>query len=122
LVLRFEDLVADPVGTAEKIRAVYPLPAPRDVPPPTFRDLRDRPSRFGPGSEVTDSEGFRRNFFRRGEVGGWRDEMPATDRLLFYHFHGRTLRAMGYRVPLADRLRFYYRRGRTRLGLVSWSS
>jgi hypothetical protein len=99
IVLRFEDLIADPIGTAEAIRAIYPLPEPRPERLPEFGDLRERKFDFGTGSEVMDSSHFRQNFFRRGKVGAWKDEMPLLHRMLFYRHHGWMLLKMGFAEP-----------------------
>ncbi len=96
IVLKFEDLLADPIGTVEQIRSVYPLPEPRTDQAPSFNELRSRPSTFGPESSVTKDANFRQRFFRRGKVGAWRDEMTLMDRFLFQLYHGRTLRETGY--------------------------
>jgi hypothetical protein len=104
IVLKFEDLLADPIGTVEKVRAVYPLPAPRTDQTPSFDELRTRPFEFGPESTWTKDPKFRRSFFRRGQVGSWRDEMGLLDRFLFYVYHGRTLRELGYADTMLPRL------------------
>lgn len=97
LVLRFEDLIADPIATTESIRAIYPLPQPRRDRLPSFSDLKAQKFDFGTGAEPMDSSHFRQHFFRRGKVGAWRDEMSVPLRLLFDQHHGRTLWKMGYR-------------------------
>lgn len=96
LVLRFEDLIADPLATTERVRAVYPLPAPRGDRLPSFGELRSRRIDFGPHSEAMDSAHFRERFYRRGKVGAWKDEMPLPHQLLFYTLHGWTLWRTGY--------------------------
>ncbi|MCI0700235.1 MAG: sulfotransferase domain-containing protein [Planctomycetia bacterium] len=96
VILRFEELIVDPIACAERIRSIYPLPAPRAEHVPSFTDLRSQKFDFGTGSSVMESSHFRERFFRRGKVGAWRDEMPWLHRLFFYCLHGRTLRKMGY--------------------------
>ncbi len=96
IVLRFEDLIADPIGSVESIRSIYPLPAPRPDRVPSFGGLRAQGFDFGFASSVLKTAGFREKFFRRGKVGAWKDEMPLALRLLFYCRHGLTLRKMGY--------------------------
>lgn len=96
VILRFEELIADPIAVVERIRAIYPLPEPQTDRAPSFYELRTRSFDFGSGSEVMDDPHFRKRFFRRGEVGAWRDEMPLFHRLLFAYHHERTLWKMGY--------------------------
>ncbi|MCS6849720.1 MAG: sulfotransferase domain-containing protein [Gemmataceae bacterium] len=96
LILRFEDLIADPLGTVEQVRAIYPLPPPRTDRVPSFADLRAQPFDFGPYAAPLKDSRFREKFFRRGKIGAWRDEMPLFCRFLFYCRHGRVLREMGY--------------------------
>jgi hypothetical protein len=97
VVVRFEDLVVDPIASIERIRSIFPeLPTPRAERVPDFAELRSREHGFGPGSEVLRSPEFRERFFRKGRVGGWADEMPRPLLWLFYLRHGKMLRRMGY--------------------------
>jgi hypothetical protein len=41
-------------------------------------------------------------FFRRGEVGAWHDEMPQDLHELFWRRHGETMRVAGYRAPASS--------------------
>lgn len=97
LVLRFEDLVADPLACVERLREIYPLPQPRQRRIPSFEEIRARKYEFGHGAEVMDTANFRERFFRQGKVGGWKTEMPWFHRMLFYLYHGPTLWRLGYR-------------------------
>lgn len=83
-ILRFEDLA----GTNDKLsvilpalRKLYPDIEPvRTDPPPSFEDLhRDNP-----------------DFFRRGEVGSWRDEMPERIEREFWQVNGAMMERLGY--------------------------
>jgi hypothetical protein len=96
VVIRFEDLIADPIGCVERIRPIFPLPEPRTRAVPTFEELKAKEHDFGPGDVVMQSATFRQQFFRRGKVGAWKDEMPTAARWLFHLRHGKVLREMGY--------------------------
>lgn len=97
LVLRYEELIADPIPCLERLRSWMDLPKPRIDRLPSFQQLRDREVRFDDTSPVFfHSAEVRRKFFRRGQAGAWQDEMPPALLGLFYLFHGRTLRRLGY--------------------------
>jgi hypothetical protein len=96
LVIRFEDLIQDPITHVEKIRQFYPLPEPNLEMLPTFDDLRTRPKIFNSESTLHGSMKLRHRFFRRGKVGAWKDEMPINLQMLFYAKHGLTLWREGY--------------------------
>lgn len=72
VLVRFEDLVRDPLTTvAAAIRRIVPdLPSRTDVTLPTFGELQQ----FDP------------RFFRRGTTGTHRDEMPAELEELFWSY------------------------------------
>lgn len=82
VVIRFEDLVTEPeksiAGALAGLGVSIPrLPGSR---PPTFKELKEsKPSHF-----------------RRGKIGGWRDEMPADLHNLFCLLYGDALKANGY--------------------------
>jgi hypothetical protein len=83
VTLRFEDVVSQPVESVRS--ALDALGCPAETVGhgrvPTFEELR----RMHDG------------FFRRGESGSWRDEMPADLHERFWVRHGETMRALGYR-------------------------
>ena len=81
-VIKFEDLVVDPRGTLrqalEKLGYLPPeLPDPQI---PEFDTLhREFP-----------------NFYRKGQVGTWRKEMPSEVQTLFWGRYGEAMEKMGY--------------------------
>ena len=81
-VLRFEDLVADPV------RAV------RDAMTALGIALPEPGGRLPPFEEL-----HRRNplVFRRGKVGSWKSELPPDLERRFWRVHGAEMEALGYR-------------------------
>ncbi|HEU4758659.1 MAG TPA: sulfotransferase domain-containing protein [Dehalococcoidia bacterium] len=81
VVVRFENLIRDPIRTVEWAwTAAGQMGERTDISLPTFQELRER----YPLS------------FRRGQIGSWRTEM--SDRLheLFWEHHGPAMRAMQY--------------------------
>jgi hypothetical protein len=97
LTLRFEELIAEPITCLERMRPWIDLPAPKVHKLPTFQQLREREVRFDDTPSVfSQSAEMQRRFFRRGQVGAWLDELPSSLLGLFYLFHGRTLRQLGY--------------------------
>ncbi|HET9947686.1 MAG TPA: sulfotransferase domain-containing protein [Longimicrobiales bacterium] len=79
--VRYEDLLADPVGCAGRALEAVGVPlGPPAAAPPSFASLRAR----WPG------------MFRRGEPGAWRDEMPPEIEEAFWRRHAEGMRLLGY--------------------------
>jgi hypothetical protein len=100
LVIRFEDLIRDPIACAERLRPFLDLPAPRRDKLPSFEDLRTKDMPYGSGVQhgfSPEERAFRRRiFFRRGAVGAWKNEMPEELHHLFWKRHGAVMRELGY--------------------------
>ncbi len=99
VVIRFEQLIQDPIACAEQLRPFLDLPEPRREQLPTFDDLRTKDFGFGRKRNHLHADGgrtWRRLFFRRGEVGSWRNEMPGDLQRLFIRLHGDVLQEFGY--------------------------
>jgi hypothetical protein len=83
VVVKFEDLIRDPASELTRVVETLGLSEVRvdtTVTPPTFSDLhRKQPL-----------------FFRKGESGQWRAEMPADLQALFWKRHGSAMAALGY--------------------------
>ncbi|MFH1920821.1 MAG: sulfotransferase domain-containing protein, partial [Planctomycetota bacterium] len=103
LVIRFEDLVVDPVGSAERLRPWLDLPEPRRERLPSFADLRSKGFKYGSGEQhgfdQADRERWRKGKFRRGKPGSWKDELPERFHLRFLRVHGRELARLDYLDP-----------------------
>lgn len=95
VVIRFEDLVADPLAQCERLRALMELPAPRRDRLPGFETLRNGNAEYGSGRHLG-MQGLSAKWFRRGKVNGWKDEMPETMHDLFWHLHGEVMEIVGY--------------------------
>lgn len=82
VVIHFEDMLADPVGVVADSLSVLGLDMTinLDVEIPTFDELRAHSGQF----------------FRRGQVGSYRDEMPAEVEADFWTRHGAGMIAAGY--------------------------
>ncbi len=100
LVLRFEDLIADPIACTEQLRPWLDLPEPRTDRLPSFSELRSRDFRYGSGVAHGFDDDHRRRWrtgkFRRGRIGAWMDEMPERLHLRFLRQHGPQLAALNY--------------------------
>ncbi len=100
LIIRYEDLVADPLGQAMRIGQLIELPEPQPGRMPSFESLKHGIPEYGAGKrQGGDETAMReraRRFFRRGVVGAWRDEMPEELQELFWSFHGDTMARLGY--------------------------
>lgn len=99
IVIRFEDLIADPIREVEKLRAVMDLPAPRVERLPTFQDLKFGKPQYGSGRKTLDADqaaNMAQVNFRRGKSGAWKDEMPPELEQLFWELHGEQMLALGY--------------------------
>jgi glycosyltransferase involved in cell wall biosynthesis len=100
VIVRFEDLIVDPIGETEKLRAIMDLPQPNAEKLPEFQDLKAKDYQYGTGSshdfDEKEREKQRNYFFRRGKAGGWRDEMPPEIEELFWEQHGKVMTRLGY--------------------------
>jgi len=100
LIIRYEDLTADPMAEGERIRQIYELPEPKGEKLPTFEQLKHGIPKYGAGKDQsinTDKKKEKaRKFFRRGKAGGWKDDMPDELHDLFWSYHGDTMEKLGY--------------------------
>ncbi len=100
LVIRYEDLLIDPVGQAERIRAVYELPPPDPEKMPSFQEMKFGMPKYGSGRDrpITEDEKkeLARKNFRKGKAGSWKEEMPDDMHDLFWSLHGETMESLGY--------------------------
>ncbi len=101
IILRFEELINDPIGCIESMRGIMDLPPPRpDRMIPTIEQLRHEKLPFNMPYARERSENQRlewqHKFFRRGKIGSWKDEMPADLHKLFWQLHGPVMDTFGY--------------------------
>ncbi|PHI20302.1 hypothetical protein CEQ90_08945 [Lewinellaceae bacterium SD302] len=93
VVIRFEDLIEDPIREVEKLRAIIDLPQPNPEKLPTFKQLKFGQPQYGAGKKA---KGNQTKHFRRGKAGGWRDELSPELEKLLWSIHGPTLLQHGY--------------------------
>jgi len=96
LTIHFEQLIKDPIGQIEKLRELTKLPAPQIDQLPNFELQKNGGCRYG-GKKLD-------LFFRKGEIGSWKKEMPKKLQWLFLKFHGDTLSSLGYNSQLSSTL------------------
>ncbi|MEQ8705798.1 MAG: glycosyltransferase [Phaeodactylibacter sp.] len=101
VVIRYEDLIEDPLREVEKLRKVMDLPEPDRERLPTFEKLKFGQPQYGSGATFLDREeevaALAKKNFRKGKAGSWKEEMPTELLPLFYELHGDTLEQFGYR-------------------------
>ena len=56
IIIRFEDLIKDPIGEIEKLRAIMELPKPDLSKLPDFKSLREGTSKYGSGDKDDKNE------------------------------------------------------------------
>ena len=98
VVIRFEDLIENPIECVERIRPFMELPEPKVERLPTFEDLKQNDYQFNSQKMWSKKRRAlkRDKFFRRGKVGSWKDEMSEELHLLFWQLHGKTMVELGY--------------------------
>ncbi len=100
LVIRYEDLIADPVAVFKRVEKLIPLPPAKWDKLPDFAELKAGKPKYGGTSKLVDPqfnpEEFATKFFRKGKSGGWKEEMPAHIQDLFWNYHGDIMERLGY--------------------------
>jgi len=95
VVVRFEDLIRDPIECVEKIRPFIEMSEPDPGRLPDFETIKTKDIAFFSGKDNRGPQ-WRQKFFRRGKVGGWMDEMPPELEELFWELHGEGMKRAGY--------------------------
>jgi len=100
LIIRYEDLVNDPIGQMERIRMIYDLPAPDKAKIPSFQSMKKGNAKYGTrkswGYNEEESIEFADKSFRKGKSGGWKADMPDDLHDLFWINHGACMTNLGY--------------------------
>ena len=96
IVIRYEDLINDPIKETEKLRAIMDLPPPREERLPSFKDLKFGKPQYGAGSGAQYDPGIQSKNFRKGKSGSWQEEMPLDLHRLFWLLHGAQMEKHHY--------------------------
>ena len=100
VIIRFEDLIKDPISEVEKLRSIMDLPEPAKEKLPTFIGLKKGIPEYGSGQDLESSEHKQKEhatkFFRRGKVGSYKDEMPKMFQWIFWILHRKQMKKYGY--------------------------
>lgn len=102
LLLRYEALLADPLGEAGRLAQFLGLPADRDS---VARSVQA--SDFETLSGIEEREGFiervqqQRRFFRQGRVGAWRTALRPRQAERLAAQHGAVMQRLGYGAGVA---------------------
>lgn len=100
LVIRYEDLIADPRQVFKRVEQVVELPPADWSKLPSFAELKSGKPKYGGVSKQLDPkfnpEEFSSKFFRKGKSGGWKEEMSPEIQDLFWCYHGEMMERMGY--------------------------
>jgi len=103
IIMRFENLIENPITVTERLRAILDLPQPKVDELPTFQSLKHGgdDTAYGKGElrnpvEEASPEQLTSKFFRRGIAGAWQDEMPSGLQQLFWNKHADMMLRLGY--------------------------
>lgn len=92
IVIRYEDLIAEPLEQAERIRSILDLPEPNRESVPTFESLKFGEPKYGHRKRNEDNS----EFFRRGTAGGWKEDLSTSLAELIWRYHGPVMEVLGY--------------------------
>ncbi len=100
IVIRYEDLLHDPIGQIERLRNIYELPAPDPSKIPSFESLKKGDAAYGArktwGYSKEEAKELAEKAFRKGKTGAWKTDMPDDLHELFWTYHGNTMEKLGY--------------------------
>ncbi len=101
LVIYFEDLVANPEKEIKRMQRLLDLPEPKMDRIPTFDSQRSGGSHFGGKKRKRlskeEQDAFNQRFFRSGESGGWKQDMPEKVQEKFWKKYGDVMLKIGYK-------------------------
>lgn len=100
LIIRYEDLIADPLGQIERIRDIIELPDASPEKLLSFEASKKGAATYGTRKEWGYSEDEAKKLaakiFRKGKAGSWKHDMPDDLHELFWAIHGDTMGMLGY--------------------------
>ncbi len=96
IIIKFEDLIKDPIHEIEKLRKIMHLPAPNIEKIPTFESQKSGNARYGVDKLNSKERAVAKKsfsaFFRSGKVGAYKKEMPLIIQILFLLVNYRILK------------------------------
>lgn len=102
IVIRFEDLIEQPIEQVDRINSIYNLPEKDINSLPTFEQLKFGKPKYGRGKRIANSieeeEDIIRKSFRKGKAYGWKDELDRPLQNLFWSYHRTAMESMGYDI------------------------
>ncbi len=100
LVIKYEDLIADPIKQTERLRSLINLPEPELSKLPTFKKLKEGSFEYGAGKDMSKNEAVNKQhaqkFYRKGIAGSYKTEMPKAFQLLFWVLHRKQMKKLKY--------------------------
>lgn len=100
LIIRFEDLIKDPIGQIDRIGSIYDLPEKDRSKLPSFQDLKYGNPKYGRGKRIANSEEEEleivKKSFRKGKAYGWKDEIDRELQNMFWSYHRTAMEKLGY--------------------------
>jgi glycosyltransferase involved in cell wall biosynthesis len=102
VVIRFEDLIIDPIKQVDRLGTLFPLPQKNIEKLPTFEKMKFGKPVYGRGKRIANSveeeEEIIRKSFRKGKAYGWKDELDRELQNLFWSYHRNAMDRMGYDI------------------------
>lgn len=99
IIIRFEDLISDPINELQKLEKVIDLPQGDYSKIPSFKDLKSKKYSLGSGNDKLtkfQQQKRREKFFRSGKVNEWKTSVPRPLQNIFNFKHGNALKNMNY--------------------------
>lgn len=97
ILVRFENLVKDPKAVFAELEKVIALPKANWDELPTFEKQKQGIAKHGIEPDYNYQGGdFSQKFFRKGEIGNWRTEMPLEFQQLFWKNSADMMTRLGY--------------------------
>ncbi len=112
IIIRFEDLISDPIKELKKLEKIIDLPTPNYSKIPTFNDLKSKKYSLGSGNNElskVQQKHRREKFFRSGKINEWKTKISKPLQNIFNLKHGKVLKQMGYsetRTPIIAYVQF----------------
>jgi len=99
VVIRFEDIINDPIRFTETFSSFLELPVPIKENIPTFKSQKEGNFLFGSKMNQAgekESKAHSNKFFRKGKAGVWKKEMPSRLQKIFWKEHGHSMNQLAY--------------------------